>query len=105
MNIHFSERINIDEALSDFKKFLNDELSKRQMKNRGKLFKFWLSDEAVTFGDNQYLCDQSSEFFSDYQKLATLCKKEIYNFYQGNHLKISLKENGGKAKIYEIYRM
>lgn len=43
------------DALKNFEEWFIEEISKRQMKNKGKLFSFLSSDKSLYFGDNQYM--------------------------------------------------
>lgn len=70
MNIVYNESFDKNEALKKFTQWVNDEHNKRMMKNRGKLFSLFASDDSITFGENDYMCG----FFAGY------CAEDYYDY-------------------------
>lgn len=106
-----------DFLIENFKAWLNNELFKKIMKNRGKLFKFHMGFSpnedmcSIKFGNTYILlAARDAKDFDEYEIYVNIveaikeCKKILYNFAEDNNLTIEEEESKGFAIYYNIYR-
>lgn len=108
--IIFNEELS-EEKIEEICKYLDtliqDEFSKKQTKNHGKLFEFYMSKRSMFIGEFKIL---SSDFVygnnneEQVRKITVHAMQTLYKLMEENHAQLKTKSTGGLAKIYTVYK-
>lgn len=108
--IHFQKHFADDDynvMKRRFKKWFIEELDKRQMKVRGKLFSFTMSENSLDFGDIQYMLmsmESTSQDKIDFVELNEAILDFIQEQLDEKNISLNIEATGGIAMRYIISR-